>query len=288
MKEFEAHRSLMDASVNYSRQTDDGGMIETRYVRRLEDRFIVYLSSMTGCDKACRFCHLTQTGQTMSKPLTRQEIAEQARLVLASSPFSAGQTVHFNFMARGEPLANPNVDLFLFSRLSGIAEANGLKPKFKISTIMPIEAADRDWSLFAHRDLEIALYYSTYRLDQAWRKRWMPKAMQGSQAFEELARFQQQTGQRVVLHHALIAGENDSPAEAHAIFDAARAAGLIFDFNLVRYNPANDASREADRDAIDAYLGVVRERMGDAGRVKEVPRVGFDVAASCGMFLQAA
>ncbi|MCV9964206.1 radical SAM protein [Pararhizobium sp. BT-229] len=288
IRDFSATRSAMDQSVNFSRPTSDGGMVETRFVRRVPTRFIVYISSMTGCDKACRFCHLTQTAQTMARLLSVEEMVAQAETVLAAAEFSAGETVHFNFMARGEPLSNPAVGRQLFERLRDLAVSMGLKPRVKLSTIVPSDFVAPDWASFVPSGIPVDLYYSLYSLDQEWRRRWIPKAMAPSDALENLVSYRSETGQRVVLHWALIDGENDAVQDAEAICREARGRGLQFDFNLVRYNAANEKSNEAPRERIDAYLAAMSRHITTPNRVKEIPRVGFDVAASCGMFLTAA
>jgi adenine C2-methylase RlmN of 23S rRNA A2503 and tRNA A37 len=288
IRDFTSIRSSVDRSVNFSRLTEDGGMVETRFVRRVATRFIVYISSMTGCDKACRFCHLTQTGQTMARLLGVEEMVAQAETVLAASEFSHGETVHFNFMARGEPLSNPAVGRELFERLGELAVSLGLKPRIKISTIMPDDLVERDWTSFVPTSVPVDLYYSAYRIDGEWRRRWIPKAMPVREALARLVEYRAATDQRVILHWALIADENDGVEHAEDIGRAARAAGLEFDFNLVRYNAANGKSAEAPRDRINAYLEAISAFVSSPNRVREIPRVGYDVAASCGMFLTAA
>ncbi|MNL65069.1 hypothetical protein D3C87_1893510 [compost metagenome] len=86
----------------------------------------------------------------------------------------------------------------------------------------------------------------------------------------------------------MIDGENDAVEHASAICGEASKWCLDFDFNLVRYNAANGKSGETPRDRIDAYLAEMARHVTAPNRVKEIPRVGFDVAASCGMFLTAA
>lgn len=51
---FTKRRSSIDASVNLTLPHEDGGMQEARFAQRDPSRFIVYVSSMTGCDRACR------------------------------------------------------------------------------------------------------------------------------------------------------------------------------------------------------------------------------------------
>src|SRR5437868_8509248 len=104
---FTPHPSRQDASVNWDRPADVG-RIEARYVRRRPDYVAVYLSSQTGCAQGCRMCHLTATGQTRLRDVTHEEFLEQAQTVLEYYRREAppARSVHFNFMARGEPLAN--------------------------------------------------------------------------------------------------------------------------------------------------------------------------------------
>jgi adenine C2-methylase RlmN of 23S rRNA A2503 and tRNA A37 len=283
-QEFVALRSGDDASINFSRADARGGMVETRFVRRLEERFIVYISSMLGCDKACRFCHLTQTGQTNSTLLSEDEMVEQARTVLGASDFAGARTVHFNFMARGEPMSNPSVGRPLFKRLAALATEHGLKSRVKVSTILPLDVwTTNPFDLWDSNCPPVDLYYSLYSVDDDWRRRWIPKAVHPKAAMDWLVRYQSETGQRVVLHWALIDGENDDVGQARAAADLANASGLRAEFNLVRYNPANEKSQEATDERIDEYVETITTRI--PGRARRIPRVGPDVMASCGMFL---
>ena len=70
--------SELDSSVNFIFDN----MMEARYVQRVPDYFICYLSSHDGCNKACRFCHLTQTGQTSFNEAGVAQYVEQAKHVL--------------------------------------------------------------------------------------------------------------------------------------------------------------------------------------------------------------
>jgi adenine C2-methylase RlmN of 23S rRNA A2503 and tRNA A37 len=278
--------STLDKSVNFFRNTDDGGKIETRFVQRDDDKFIVYLSSMTGCDKACRFCHLTQTGQTMARHLSQEEILEQAITVLDAMHPEKADLLHFNFMARGEPLSNPKVNKELFKQLAAVAGSYGYACRIKISTILPTDiVSDNGKHLFDKDCPPVDIYYSLYNTDHEWRKRWMPKALSAIEGMAWLRRFQALTNNRVILHWALIENENDRPDIWNCAFDMAKRAGLEIDFNLVRYNPANDKSKEAPETALQRLLEDAAATIRGQKRVKLVSRVGFDVAASCGMFL---
>jgi adenine C2-methylase RlmN of 23S rRNA A2503 and tRNA A37 len=286
--EFTAHKSRQDASVNWDRPADVG-RLEARYVRRCPDYFVVYLSSQTGCAQGCRMCHLTATGQTRLRDATVGEMIEQARTVLdhyrrAGPP---ARTVHFNFMARGEPLASrvllADAD-GLLGELSRLAVALGLLPRHLISTIYPRELGDRRLEdIFVTHQPDF--HYSIYSMSDRFRRRWLPKALPAQAALDRLASWQRSTQKIVTLHHAYIAGENDAEGDVHAICDALEERGLMTHVNIVRYNPP-DPSRhgvEPPEEVVERNAAIYRSRLPNA-RVSVIARVGYDVAASCGMF----
>jgi 23S rRNA (adenine2503-C2)-methyltransferase len=285
---FTAYRSAQDASVNWDRPADVG-RLEARYVRRCPDYFVVYLSSQTGCAQGCRMCHLTATGQTRLRDATAGEVIEQARTVLDHYRREAppARSVHFNFMARGEPLANrallSDAD-GLLGELSRLAVALGLWPRHLVSTIYPRELGDRpleDIVVTHHPDI----YYSIYSMSDRFRRRWLPKALPAEAALDRLTSWQRSTHKIVTLHHAYIAGENDAEGDVHAICDAVQERGLMAHVNIVRYNP-HDPSRhgvEPPEGVIERNAAIYRSRLPSA-RVSVIARVGYDVAASCGMF----
>jgi len=286
--DFTAYKSEQDASVNWDKPADVG-RLEARYVRRCQDYFVVYLSAQTGCSQGCRMCHLTATGQTRLRDATVGEMLEQARTVLAHyrREEPAANTVHFNFMARGEPLASRVILAegdHLLGELSRLAVALGLRPRHLISSIYPKELGDqRLEDIFVMHHPEI--HYSIYSMSERFRRRWLPKAQPAELALDRLASWQRSAQKLVTLHHAYIAGENDSEGDVHAICDALEERKLMVHINIVRYNPPDPARHgvEPSEDVIERNAAIYRSRLPN-GRVSVIPRVGFDVAASCGMF----
>lgn len=281
---FVASRSAHDASVNWAIPADPG-LIEARYVRRAPDYFAAYLSSQTGCQQACRMCHLTASKQTRLRDVTLTEFLAQADVVLAHAATQPqAERVHFNFMARGEPLSNPVVleqSAELLDALWRRASERGLRARFLVSTLMP-RALERPLEQIFDR-YQPELYYSLYSMDEAVRRRWLPRALPAGEALDRLAAWQRQSYKLVKLHFALIEGVNDAPRDIHAICDAVLARDLQVHVNLVRYNPPSPAhGREPPERVLEASAKILRERL--RARVRVVPRVGVDVHASCGMF----
>jgi 23S rRNA (adenine2503-C2)-methyltransferase len=281
--------SQIDASVNWI-ETVPGrpGSIEARYVRRRADDFICYLSSATGCDKACRMCHLTQTGQTATEYASLESYLVQARRVLVHHRSQdPARVVHYNFMARGDALANPVVreqGAKLLTALADLAHAEGLLPRFKISTIMPAEARGLDLAA-AFSPVRADLYYSLYSVDPAFRRRWLPKALPAAESLGMIADYQRATRSIPVLHWAFIDGENSSDYDLEQIADAVAAAELRCDFNIVAYNPFSAKQGAEPTPQRMREIACLMQRLFPFSRIKVVDRVGFDVKASCGMFV---
>lgn len=291
-----AHASNADASVNHSTPSSDGGLWEARYVQRTPDYFIAYLSSHTGCAQSCRFCHLTATGQTGMIPASAEDYLSQLDRVLSTyrerreEGLPAVERVHLNFMARGEPLSNPTLcrdGMNLCSRLADRVQEQGVTDvRMKISSIVPRDfqgGATGLMQALAHPNS--MLYYSLYSLDASFRKRWLPKALPGEIALDFIAEYQMRTGRDVALHWAFIEGNNDRDEDVLAILEAVRCRGIRAKFNLVRYNPPGPRQgREPPEERLQDLFRLLSEGLNHQ-ESRIVPRVGFDVKASCGMFL---
>lgn len=275
--------------MNLLSEGPGGGLVEARYVRRRPDYAIVYLSSQTGCVQTCRFCFLTQSGEGRGvEDVDLDGFIAQADSVLAHYDTQLpAEVLHFNLMARGEALANAHLLAdgdALVAALTERARARGLVARIKVSTIMPATMADRELiDVFPTGQPDI--YYSLYSVDPGFRRRWLPRALPAAQALDKLVRWQERTRKIPVIHWALIAGENDSVGQIEDICSAVRDSGLRADVNLVRYNPFSPAlGHEPD----EATIRRVAQQLADGipgSRVKVVGRVGFDVKASCGMFV---
>jgi 23S rRNA (adenine2503-C2)-methyltransferase len=284
--------SKEDKSVNFVFDN----WLEARFVRRTSDYFIAYLSSHDGCNKACRFCHLTQTGQTSFNETTLEQYVAQAKVVLEyygtiEHEQGKAQRVNFNFMARGEPLANSvvlNHAKELFDALEELAKPYNLKVKFNVSTIFPEELKDKKLEdIFAKVSQEYGIYYSLYSVNEKFRKRWLPKALPYTQALKKIEQWQEKSACNAhsVFHWAFIKGENDSATDMEKLKEVLSGYNIKAKFNLVRYNPYSKAQGEEateqdiqyNFDQLNEFFNSVQSRI--------VPRVGYDVKASCGMFV---
>lgn len=292
MKILKTLISENDKSVNFIFDN----WLEARFVRREAKYFIVYLSSHDGCNKACRFCHLTQTGQTSFKETTIEEYIEQAKVVLnyyKEIKYTQGlaEKVNFNFMARGEPLANSvilNNAKELFDELEKLAKEQNLNVKFNISSIIPEEIKNYSIEdIFKNVTQDYGIYYSLYSVDEKFRKRWLPKALSYNIALEKISQWQKNAPSNafLALHWAFIKDENDSEKNLLDIKDILEKYNIKAKFNLVRYNPySKQQGEESDDIVLQQNFDLINTFLKKPGS-RIVPRVGFDVKASCGMFI---
>lgn len=280
--------SQIDQSVNFVEE-QLAGFLESRFVRKCDEYFVAYLSSQTGCNRGCTFCHLTATGQTSFVDSTHNDFMAQAIQVFKHyrKQSKPAKLMHYSFMARGEPLANKILlesGDELLSKLGQVAKDEGLPAKFNISTIMPVTLKQSLVDIFNY--ITPTIYYSFYSTNLEWRKKWMPAAMEPEVALLMLKEYQNFSKKMVKIHFPFIAGENDSIEEINNICDAIDKVNLVCEFNLVRYNPASsDQGVESSEEVIDRNVSLIKDRFKFNGKVSIIPRVGFDVKASCGMFV---
>lgn len=285
--------STLDQSVNFITPANGVGFFEARHVRRDQkpgeaDYVICYLSSQSGCAAACRMCHLTQSGQNEFVNATLQDFRDQAETFFAFyDSHKPAELVHFNFMARGEPLSNDLImadSAKLLGMLGDLAKARGVDSKYLVSSIFPKEMGDRALiDIFPTIHPEI--YYSLYSMNPKFRRRWLPKAHSAEHGLDLLKAWQDSTGKVPKIHFAFIKGENDSEQDMRDMAEAINARGLRVNLNIVRYNPHSErVGVEPDEHVIQRNTELLAGLIG-AEKYRIVPKVGFDVKASCGMFV---
>ena len=287
---METYKSAYDKSVNFVQENKQ----ESRFVQRTDDYFIVYLSSQNGCNKACRFCHLTQTGQTQFVDATLEEYLKQANYPiehykkLLISGQKPSEKVNFNFMARGEVFSNKVVLENSSQLIDGLNEkikGLNIESKFNFSTIGPTELSGKEFSeIFKDKKENIMIYYSLYSVSPHFRKKWIPKALPVDDMMTKLKNWQDEGGE-VALHWAFIEGVNDSKEDVEKIIEKLEQYSLKAKFNLVRYNPFSDSQgTESKEEVIQENFKILANYLNNP-KSRIVPRVGFDVKASCGMFV---
>lgn len=196
--------------------------------------------------------------------------------------------LHFNWMARGEPMENEKLLknwVKLTQALEGLANVAGVhEVEWNISTIMPYPSRLHHFNGIPP-SRRPTIFYSLYSMDYDFRRRWIPKGMDPLRALCELKHYEENGG-KVVLHWAFIEGQNDSEECVAQIVRAVTMTQLQTRFNLVRYNPYSAVQgKEPPEEVIQARFKQIKAAMLIPGS-RIVPRVGFDVAASCGMFIQ--
>lgn len=286
---FNVMESDEDASINWIAKTSAPGFVEARYVRRVKKYFALYLSSQTGCGQACRMCHLTATGQNKYEDVSISEYLDQARVVLDhyAQHKETAEVVHFNFMARGEPFTNEALlrsgDELLLA-LAQEAQKHALLPRHLISTILP-KSLDGRALTDIFKTTQPDIYYSLYSVDPSFRRRWLPNALTPREGLSMLHDWQRHTNKIPKIHYAFIKDENDSEADVQAVCDAINEQKLRVNVNIVRYNPMSDRQgQETSDEIVERNAAIFAENLPHA-RVKVIQRVGFDVYASCGMFV---
>jgi adenine C2-methylase RlmN of 23S rRNA A2503 and tRNA A37 len=280
--------SKEDASINLILHDN----IETRYVRR-PGKDILYLSSQTGCSQLCKMCWLTATGQIHARNVTVDEYVEQLNVGINHLKFDLkerNEILHINFMARGEPLLNEHLadhwfELMLHTELMLAEFQKSYKPMYKkivpiISSIIPKNMID----LSKFEYIKPRLYWSAYSFDHKFRKRWLPNALPFLHGMEKLQQYHEMGGE-VGVHFAFIEGENDQPKNVENMARLLAHTKMPLKINIVRYNPPNDKSRESPIQTILENMSILKEILPTA-RIKMVDRIGTDVMASCGMFVE--
>ena len=251
----------------------DGAAIET-VLMTFRGRATVCVSTQVGCALGCVFCATGQMG--FRRHLSPGEIV--AQVIYAVRELRArGETLrNIVLMGMGEPLHNYEATM---AAIETVMDHHGLAigPRFiTLSTVGVVPGIRRLTAERRPMRLAVSLHGAT---DEE-RARLVPPARRWPLA-ELMAACRDYTttlGRRIFFEWALIDGQNDGPAQAHALGHL--LAGMDAHVNLIPLNPTlGYAGRPTAGPAARAFQAVLAG-YGLPSTVRQ--RRGIDVAAGCG------
>jgi len=261
----------MDGSERLLLQTLDGELIET-VILPGPTRTTLCISSQVGCARACTFCETGMNG--LVRQLNAGEIVDQVRVARTLWGDKHPPLQNVVFMGMGEP----------FDNLSEVARAievltddRGLKLSPSRITVSTAGVADKIEMFFATCRAELAV--SLNAPTDAQRAEIMPINLRFplEELFVALERHVPR-GHKVLFEYVLIAGFNDSDADADAL--ALLSHRLPSRVNVIPLNPGPNPSQKApSREALNRFVA----RLCEQGVVTLVRRPrGQDVGGACG------
>ena len=262
--------SQLDGTVKYLYRLPDGEHIES-VMMRYEHGNSLCISSQVGCKMGCAFCASTKAGFVRS--LTASEILEQVYMAGRDTGEKISSIV---MMGIGEPLDNyENVLRFL----ELVASPEGLNLSHRHISLSTCGVVDKIYNL-AERDLQLTLSISLHATTDGARSEMMPVNRRWgiSELLEACRYYTGKTHRRISYEYALIAGVNDSRAQALEL--AALLKGTLCHVNLIPVNYVKEAGYEkSPKERVYAF----QKALNDKGVNATVRRtLGADISAACG------
>lgn len=260
-----------DGTVKHSFTLEDSAVVEAVLIPEAP-RLTACLSTQAGCRMGCTFCATGRMG--FRRNLRPDEIVAQ----LYSLADMAGESRISNvvLMGMGEPMDNfgPVSDA-----LSVITDDRGIcigARKITVSTVgLPGGIAK-----LAELQGQYGLAVSLHSAVEATRRKLVPasRAVGLKRLRGDILAYTEKKGRRATLEVCLIAGINDSPAEADALISFTR--GLPCKINLLLYNPVPGLEyRRPDESVVKAFM----DRLYPKCPAVTLRRSrGSDIAAACG------
>jgi 23S rRNA (adenine2503-C2)-methyltransferase len=251
--------------------------------QRIESVFIPDTPSMTfcistqvGCAMACAFCLTGKMG--LIRNLTAGEIVGQVR-VLADALAMRAARFNIVLMGMGEPLHNYDETM---KALRILADEHGfaMSPRrITLSTVGLLPALER----LAREPIMPNLAISLHAPTDAARGDLVPinRKYGVNEIIEACKRFPLKRRNRITFEYVMLAGVNDSPADARRL--AALLAGVKSKVNLIPLNAAAGIPFERPSDlAVDRFARI----LADHHLIVSVRKSrGRDIRAACGQLI---
>jgi 23S rRNA (adenine2503-C2)-methyltransferase len=276
-----AIQTARDGTRKLRFETHDGRAIESVLIPDEDEernKLTLCISSQVGCALDCRFCATATLG--FGRHLGAGEIVEQ---VYRAAALAGRRPTNLVFMGMGEPLHNfDNVTraLALLQHPWGAAFS---PRRITVSTVGLVPAIEKLAALTPVPNLAISLNATTDEVRDRLmpvNKRWPLAAL-----LDAARRFPLGHGRRVTFEYVLLAGVNDSDADADRL--PALLRGIPAKLNLIPWNPfvasLEGATAPAFARPSAERIRTFQERVRAAGLSAYIrtPR-GDDIDAACG------
>jgi 23S rRNA (adenine2503-C2)-methyltransferase len=261
-----------DGTIKRLYRLPDGQLIESVLMEYDDERRTACISTQAGCAMGCVFCATGQMG--FARQLSAAEIFEQA-LYFARDLEARGERLsNVVLMGMGEPFHNYEASLKAIHRLMdqlGIGARH-----ITVSTVGLVPQIRR----FADEGLQVKLAVSLHAATDEERSALLPinKRYPLRELIGACHYYTEKTGRRMTFEWALIAGENDTPEQAHKLGELLR--GLKCHVNLIPLNPTPGYDGGPSQEtAAQAFIAVLAN-YGVPATVRV--RRGIDIDAGCG------
>ncbi|MCI0399157.1 MAG: 23S rRNA (adenine(2503)-C(2))-methyltransferase RlmN [Chloroflexi bacterium] len=254
-------------------QLADGQEVET-VLMRYPGRATACISTQAGCAMGCVFCATGQMG--FVRHLTPGEIVAQVLHVVALLQEHSEELRNIVLMGMGEPLHNYDATM---TAIDILTDDRGLAigPRYITLSTVGLPPAIRR---LADEERPVNLAVSLHAATDAGRAALVPinKRWPLGELIDACRYYVARRGRRIFFEWALIAGQNDTPEQAHAL--GRLLQGLEAHVNLIPLNPTDGyAGRPSDSAAVRHFQDILAE-YGLPSTVRQ--RRGLDIAAGCG------
>jgi len=234
------------------------------------------ISTQVGCAMACAFCLTGKMG--LVRQLTAGEIVGQVR-VLADALGMRGTRFNIVLMGMGEPLHNYDETM---KALRILADSRGMAispRRITLSTVGLLPALER----LAHEPVMPNLAISLHAPTDAQRGELVPinRKYGVADIIAACKRFPLKRRSRITFEYVLLAGVNDSPADARKL--ARLLAGVKSKVNVIPLNAAAGIAFERPSDeAVDRFAQILADHHLTVSVRKSR---GRDIRAACGQLI---
>jgi 23S rRNA (adenine(2503)-C(2))-methyltransferase len=253
----------------------DGNRIEAVLISPIEGVWSACISSQVGCPLACGFCSTGKIG--LIRNLTAEEITDQILFWIQHLKTTNQKLSTIVYMGMGEPFLNWEE---VRQSLTGLVDPTlfGFGARsISVSTSGIPEGIEKLAVEFPQVNLALSLHFGT----DAKRNAAMPinrknnlETLRGA-----LQGYFQKTKRKVFLEYVMLAGVNDSNADADNLIEFVKSIGKLqlLHVNLIRYNATDSDFKSSSKERTVKFRDYLEQN-----------RIGVTIRKSLGEEIQGA